>query len=642
MKQDITKVLTQVLKDMGITDVVPEVSWNEDSRHGEYSTNVAMRLSKQLKKAPMDIALQVVSNIQNQKSKIKPDGGHQNSVQSNQNSAEKSDKTSVLQAIDHVEAVAPGFINVFVSEASLSSSISSLLEKENSAPIGHKIKEKIMVEYTDPNPLKELHVGHLYSNAVGESIARLFEATGRSVRRADYFGDVGMHVAKTLWGLTKKFETDKKTLEDLEVLPLEKRIRYIAEAYALGSSVFEGDIKDEKAIEEMKDINYYAYIAAQKRNEKEYGKKPTIDYNAFVKGDKKDEIERISNLYLKGYAWSMEYFTTIFKRLGTTFDYLYPESVVAEDGMTLVMKHVGDVFEKSDGAIVYRGEKDGLHTRVFVNALGLPTYEAKELGLAPTKYNDFPYDHSYIVTGNEINEYFKVLMSALGKINPTLAAKNTHIGHGMVRNADGTKISSRKGTALTGVGLLDAVKDEIRIIIENSKSNYTKEEQETIAEATTIAAVKYSLLRVSLPSDIAFDIKSSVSFDGDSGPYLLYTYARCKSVLAKSPPSLPTSLKLRGTEKLRGTGKITTPMNPEEREVARLIFHFPEIISEAAEHTAPSIVCSYVNDLAQAFNYLYAKHEILGSSTRLALTQATAMTLKHALTLLGIPTVERM
>jgi len=329
------------------------------------------------------------------------------------------------------------------------------------------------------------------------------------------------------------------------------------------------------------------------------------------------------------YAWSMEYFTSIFARLGTIFDYYYPESMVAEEGMSLVGKHIGDVFEKSDGAIVYRGEKDGLHTRVFVNALGLPTYEAKELGLAPTKYADFPYDHSYIVTGNEINEYFKVLMSALSKINPELASKNTHIGHGMVRNADGTKMSSRKGTALTGVGLLDAVKHEIRIILENSKSNYTKEEQETIAEAATIAAVKYSLLRVSLPSDIAFDMKTSVSFDGDSGPYLLYTYARCKSVLTKSNLQPLTS-------------SFQSSMNPEEREVARLIFHFPEVIIEAAEHTAPSILCSYVNDVAQAFNLLYAKHEIASDEWRLVLTSATAITLKKALTLLGISTVERM
>jgi arginyl-tRNA synthetase len=642
MKNEIQQIFQDVLTSLGVTDVTPEISWSEDSKHGEYTTNIAMRLASRLKKPPMDIALQVVESISRQLSAVSLKEGYQNSVQHNQKDTGESKKINILQAIDHVEAVAPGFINVFLSEATISTRLVEVLTYGNSAVEGLKSKEKIMVEYTDPNPLKELHIGHLYSNAVGESIARLFEATGRSVKRADYFGDVGMHVAKTLWGLERKFETDHTSLDTLAALPLEKRIHYIAQAYALGTSVFEGDAKDEKAIEEMKDINYYAYIAAQKRNKKESGKKPVIDYTAFVAKDKTDEAERIGKLYLTGYAWSMEYFTSIFKRLGTTFDYYYPESMVAEEGMALVSKHIGDVFEKSDGAIVYRGEKEGLHTRVFVNALGLPTYEAKELGLAPTKYADFPYDHSYIATGNEINEYFKVLMSALSKINPTLAAKNTHIGHGMVRNADGTKMSSRKGTALTGVGLLDAVKDEIRIILENSKSNYTKEEQETIAEAATIAAVKYSLLRVSLPSDIAFDMKSSVSFDGDSGPYLLYTYARCKSVLAKAPPSL----KLRGAGgSLQGNnppagGQI--PMNPEEKEIARLILHFPEVIQDAADHIAPSIICSYINDLAQAFNFFYAKHEIAHDSRRLTLTSAMATTLKNALHLLGIPTVERM
>jgi arginyl-tRNA synthetase len=230
-------------------------------------------------------------------------------------------------------------------------------------------------------------------------------------------------------------------------------------------------------------------------------------------------------------------------------------------------------------------------------------------------------------------------MSALGKINPVLAAKNTHVGHGMVRNADGTKMSSRAGTALTAEGLLNAVKDEVYAILKKSSSTYTKGEEDVIAEAATIAAVKYSFLRVSLPSDIAFDIKSSVSFDGDSGPYLLYTYARCQSVLRKA--GIPLTHE-----------ESAYQMNPEERAIARLISHFSDVVAEASDHLAPSIICSYVNDLAQAFNLFYAKHTIVEKEEskkdrdtmefRLKLTSAVARVLSNALRLLGISTVERM
>jgi arginyl-tRNA synthetase len=198
----------------------------------------------------------------------------------------------------------------------------------------------------------------------------------------------------------------------------------------------------------------------------------------------------------------------------------------------------------------------------------------------------------------------------------------------MVRNADGSKMSSRKGTALTGVGLLDTVKEAIYVILAKNKSNYSKEEQESIAEAATIAAVKYSLLRVSLPSDIAFDVAKSVSFDGDSGPYLLYTYARCTSLARKATV----------TRSLVHPG----PLNPEEHALVRLLFHVSDVVAEATDRLAPSVLCGYVNDLAQAFNLLYAKHEIASSPFRLAVAEATGATLAYMLTLLGIPTVERM
>jgi arginyl-tRNA synthetase len=609
MKKDLTTFLTHILKDMGITDVIPEVSVSEKPANGDYTTNVAMRLAGQLKKSPMEIAGEIEKQYQN----IHKD---------NQKSAGRNAGNAVFQAISRVETVPPGFINIFLSEAKLSSRLGEVIKHGEAYGTAKTTKPlRVTVEFTDPNPFKEFHIGHLYSNSVGESLSRLFESQAYLVRRVNYQGDVGMHVAKAIWGMKGG------KIESLEGLPLPKRIQAMGEAYVKGAKAFEEDVA---AANEMKRINKLIFIAAQRMWKREKAIVPVVDYAAGEKVDE-GELTMLAKLYETGRAWSLEYFDTIYKRLGTTFEEYYFESMVGERGVAIIQKHIKDkVFEKSDGAVVYRGEKKGLHTRVFVNQLGLPTYEAKELGLAPLKYDDWKYDRSFIVTGNEINEYFKVLLAALGEVAPELAAKTKHIGHGMVRNADGTKMSSRSGEILSGEGLLDEVKQSIYDIIDRSNEKYSKKEREEIADAAAIAAVKYSLLRVSLPGDVAFDVRKSVSFDGDSGPYLLYTYARAKSVLRKA-----------GNPKLH-TGSVIEKHNAEERAIARFILYFPDVVAEAADHLAPSMICNYLFQLAQAFNLFYQKHQIIGDNNRLALTAAAAQVLANGLTLLGISVVERM
>lgn len=606
MKKSVAELLIRILGELGVSDVTLDVTVPENSGNGDYTTNVAMRLAGRLKKSPMDIAEEIRKHYQ----KIYKDS---------QKSAGPDTQNNALQAIDRIEIAPPGFLNIFMSEASLSTS-TSLVLNTGEAYGSAKTKEplRITVEFTDPNPFKEFHIGHLYSNSVGESLSRLFESQGHVVRRVNYQGDVGMHVAKAIWGL------GREPVTGLANLPLPARIKELGNAYVKGAKAFE---EDAAAAEEMKRLNKLIFIAAQGMWQRTKGTKAVVDYRAGERIDEK-ELSEVSERYETGRAWSLEYFETIYKRLGTYFAGYYFESLVGERGVVIVREHIHDgVFEESDGAVVFRGP----HTRVFINQLGLPTYEAKELGLAPTKYEDWKYDASYIVTGNEINEYFKVLLAALAKVAPDLSAKTRHIGHGMVRNADGSKMSSRSGEILSGEGLLDEVKQSIYTIIDQNDNKYSKTEREEIAEAAAIAAVKYSLLRVSLPSDVAFDLKTSVSFDGDSGPYLLYTYARAKSVLRKSGGPSEQSTKIQ-----------SLALNPEERAIARLILYFPDIVAEAAEKLAPSMLCSYLFSLAQAFNLFYQKHQIIGEPGRLALTEAAAQVLKNGLMLLGIPVVERM
>lgn len=638
MKEEIILLLEHVLRETGITDVPSLVTRPEDPGHGNYATNVAMIIAKKLKKPPMEIAKEI------------------------QEAIIKHQKASTNLLFEKIEIAPPGFINFFLSEASLINQLGQVLnegERFGTSPaagVRHKKSEekpqkhsdrkarlststadktvaskkevvtrqkigenfrtnaapgvyaeksfggaqdgksRIMIEFADPNPFKEFHIGHLRNITLGESFSRLLEATSHEVQRINYQGDIGMHVAKALWGLLHipdesylSYKTHKTSKEKAE---------FLGKAYAAGAQAFE---EDDHAKEEIVEIN-----------KKVYRQDPSI-----------------VDLWKEGRQWSLDYFDSIYKRVGTHFTRFYFESEVAPMGVALVADHIKDaVFEESEGAVVFRGEKVGLHTRVFITKEGYATYEAKDLALAPLKYSEYPYDLSIIMTGNEQSAYFRVMLAALQQIRPDLAEKTRHIPFGMVNLKEG-KMSSRTGNVITADWLIDQAKNRIYHILEKNESKYSKAQQEEIAEKAALAAVKYSMLKVTASSDIAFDLEKSVSFEGDSGPYLQYTFARAKSVLRKSHirPMRPISL---------------IRLNQEERGLAAALNYFPEVVTEAAQHFAPNTLCTYLFGLGQAFNLLYAKHEILGNDLRLALTAATATVLKNGLFLLGIATLEQM
>lgn len=541
---------------------------SENLEHGDYSSNIALVLGQKAQKNPKELAEAIASQMKDSK------------------------------AVSRVEVAGPGFINFFLSTDYLLKELSRVLKEKEAYGKGKAREKKIMVEFTDPNPFKEFHIGHLYSNAVGESLSRLLEAQGAKVRRVNYQGDVGLHVAKAVWGMRQS----GLSLGDLEKKSLKERVRFLGRSYAAGDAAYEaGTAKQE--IEEL---------------------------NAKIFANDKS----VQKLYGKGREWSLEYFEEIYKRLGTSFDRYYFESEVGNTGKKLVEEGLKTgIFEKSEGAIMFPGEKYGLHSRVFINSRGLPTYEAKELGLAPTKYKDFNYDLSLIITGNEIKGYFQVLLAALKEVNPELAAKTRHLSHGMVRLPEG-KMSSRTGNVITGEQLIEEVKSRVRGIMGSSGSEIPQEEREEAAERISVGAIKYSLLRVSLGKDITFDFEKSLSLEGESGPYLQYTYARCRSIL-------------------RQAGRVSFARgsvvpSPEEERVLRLAYRFPEVAREAAETFSPSRVAAFAVDIAQAYNLFYNKHRVLQAESeeaknfRLQLTAAAAQILQNSLRLLGIATLERM
>ncbi|MBI5356956.1 arginine--tRNA ligase [Candidatus Collierbacteria bacterium] len=605
----IKTAIKKTLNDLGFPEVQISLEHPAVESHGDWSSNIALTLFP-LTKSPK------FPNLPNL-----PDLSSPRQIAETIVVRLSTDK-ELKKVVAKIDVAGPGFINFHLTQNTLFDELERIDKKKNKFGSGDSLSgKKIMVEFTDPNPFKEFHIGHLFSNVVGEALSRLLASQGAIVKRANYQGDVGMHVAKAVWGMIQKIKNQKSKIKELEKLPLNEKAKFLGKAYAFGATKFEEDEKVKKEITEL--------------NKKIYDKYPEV-----------------MELYSIGRKWSLDYFETIYKRLGTKFDYYYFESVAGEVGLEFVRENLKKgIFQESQGAIVFPGEKHGLHTRVFVNSLGLPTYEAKDLGLAPTKYKDFKYDESVIVTGNEINEYFKVLITALKQINPGLGKKAHHISHGMVRLPEG-KMSSRTGKVLTGEWLLDEVKKTILKLMAKADSPFSVSDREEIAEKIAVGSIKYALLKAGTGHDVIFDFEKSISVDGNSGPYLQYTYARCQSVLAKA--TIPD------TERLNQQLITNNQFNPEELSILRFIYRFPEVVQTAATQYSPNLICTFLYELAQRFNTFYNKHRILESNEekvmsneqktknkeqiqfRLSLTSAVSQVLKNGLNLLGIQAPEKM
>ena len=539
MKEQIKKIIEEAA---GISGDKFSVEVSSNKNFGDYSTNVAMVL----KKNPNEIAEKI--------------------------------KSDLFKKIE----VKNGFINFFVADKFF---IDNLKNVDKNYGKGKELQgKKVILDYTDPNILKDFHIGHLMSNAIGESLSRIFEFQGAKVKRVCYQGDVGMHIAKAIWGKMKN-----------------KNYKW-GEAYAYGNNAY--DISED-AKKEITDLNKKIYEKSDKN---------------------------INKLYDEGKKESLKNFDGIYKKLGTKFDYFIFESQTGDIGKKIVEKGLNDgIFEKGEnGAIIFKGEKYGLHTRVFISSEGLPTYEAKDLGLAEIKYKKYAYDQSFIVTGNDINEYFKVMLCAMSVTNPKLSEKTKHIGHGMLRLPEG-KMSSRTGKVITGESLIEKVEELVREKIKDRE--LSKKEKAEIIEVVAIGAVKYSILRQSIGSDVIYDFDKSISFEGDSGPYLQYSYTRASSVLAKAK-----------LEKIKPSFKKT----PNEiTQLEKIISYFPEIVLQAQKSYEPHYLVLYLTELSREFNNYYSQNKIVDkadefSPYKIALTEAFTIVMENGLYMLGIKTLEKM
>jgi len=484
-----------------------------------------------------------------------------------------------------VEVAGPGFINFTLSADYLANTIGQISKMGAQWGRNETLKDKrIIVEYAQPNPFKPFHIGHLMSTTLGESLSRLIEFSGATIFRANYQGDVGPHVAKCLWGL-EKMGGDP---HDVTVL---------GEAYVCGNTAYEEDPQAKEEIDRL--------------NKRIYEKDPVLQ-----------------EVYNAGRGASLARFEELYKLLNTKFDAYFFESETGPEGVAMVRDGLArGVFEESEGAVVYRGEKHGLHTRVFITAKGIQTYEAKELGLVKMKHEQFPFDLNLTTVAVEQDGYFKVVEAALADLWPEMEGKYTHVPHGMMQLTSG-KMSSRKGNVITGESLIE----DMRAQAFEKMGGRDLSDRHAVADAVSVAGIKYAVLKQSTGKNIIFDPEKSLSLEGDSGPYVQYAHTRALSVLEKA--------------KAEGIPSDASALPSSITPLEKLLYRFPEVVLRATEEREPHYVASYVTELSAAFNSWYANGKILDGTTaapyKLALTQAVATTLKNGLWLLGISAPERM
>jgi arginyl-tRNA synthetase len=536
-----------------LADVVgaPVSVTRPEPQFGDFATNVAMQLAGQQGGSPREIAEDIANKLRQQ------------------------------PEITEVTVAGPGFINIHLSDT-------ALIQALQAQPAQTLAGQTVLAEYSDPNPFKPLHAGHLYTTLVGDVLSRILEAAGAQVIRLNFGGDVGPHVAKSMWAIVQELGGEDPS----KLTEVEDRPRWLGERYVEGNNAYEDNPEAQAEI-------------------KEYNRRI---YEIQATGDHESPLAQI---YWTCRQWSYDYFAELYRQLQVKpFDRFIPESEVTPLGLATVQKELQNgVFTESDGAVVFPGEKYGLHTRVFINQQGLPTYEAKDVGLSLTKWQDYPdFTESIIITANEQAEYMRVVLAAITQFAPEPAKRTKHLTHGMVKLAGGVKMSSRKGNVVTALELLEAA----------------RQAAPEASEETILAAVKYALTKNRMGGDIAYDPRESIALEGNSGPYLQYAHARARSILAKLGDLQPLP-------------EVT--LEPDERVLVAKLGQFTEVVDLSIQELMPHHICTYLYELAQEFNRFYERNRVVDDPrqvVRAGLVLAYADTLRRGLDLLGIHAPERM
>lgn len=526
----------------------------------------------------------------------------------------------IVKNIDAVERfnVVKGFLNIIVSPAFWLGLLHEIAaDPDFGIRKADDSSDLVMVEYSSPNTNKPLHLGHVRNNLLGYSLSQILKANGHKVVKTNIVNDRGIHICKSMlawkkWGENATPESAGKKGDHL-----------IGDFYVAFDKHYKAELKE---IMERENIS-----------EEEAEKKSALMTEAremlrkWEAGD-----EEVRGLWKMMNGWVYAGFDETYRRLGVDFDKIYYESDTYLEGKDLVLGGIekGIMYRKDDGSVWADLTGDGLDHKLLLRADGTSVYMTQDIGTAKLRYQDFPIDKMIYVVGNEQNYHFQVLSLLLDKLGFKWGKDLTHFSYGMVELPEG-KMKSREGTVVDADDLIDTMVASAAEMGAERFAEMPAEESAEISRMVGLGALKYFLLKVDPRKNMLFNPKESIDFNGNTGPFIQYTYARIRSVIRKA----------------EGFDPAVTPQsepNAKESVLIQKVADFPSVVAEAGRNYSPALIANYAYDLAKEYNQFYHDYSILREENeqkrnlRLLLSMTVGRTLKSAMSLLGIEMPERM
>lgn len=507
------------------------------------------------------------------------------------------EKLRNLEIIERVQAFGP-YVNFFLKPGVVAGMVLEDIFKkaETFGFSSYGEGKSVMIEYPSNNTHKEFHVGHLRNVCIGNPLVNLYKAAGYTVHSVNYLNDFGAHVARCLWGLLTLHKDEN---------PPENKQKWLGDIYAQASMY----------LKEHPECQAEVSVIQQKLEAHD---------------------PELWNLFVETRQWSIDQFERLFKELGIAHEAVFCEKDVKAQGHDIVSelleKDIAQIGER--GAIIIDLNDYNLDVALLRKADGTGLYMTSDIPLAYKKFEKFDVDESIIITGLEQNFYFKQLFKVLELVG--FKKKMTHIGYALLTRPEG-KMSSRLGNVILYEDLRDEIYQKLYTETQERHAQWTSEQLADTSTKLTLAAMKFDIQKHEANKNIVFDIKEATSFEGFSGPYILYSVARINSIIRKAE-----------VEAMSGAVDYSLLTQTEETRLALMMGEYESVLKKALEQYNPSVIARYCFDLAQAFNDFYAKHSILNAAgtellrARLALAQAVALVLKNALGILSIETVETM
>ena len=527
------------------------------------------------------------------------------------------------QNIEEVETynVIKGFLNVVISSAYWIEVLNDVAKEEKYGYAKEPSGKTYMIDYSSPNTNKPLHLGHIRNNFLGWSVSEIQKANGHNVIMVNLVNDRGIHICKSMiaWEKFANGATPESTGT--------KGDHFVGDYYVRFDKEYKAQIKE---------------LMEQGKTEEEAKKEAPILLEAqemlrkWEAGD-----EKVVSLWRTMNDWVLKGFDETYKMMGISFDKVYFESQTYKKGRDLVLKGLADgvLYRKDTGSVWADLTGDGLDHKLLLRDDGTSVYMTQDIGTAYDRFNEFNMDQEIYVVGNEQNYHFQVLSLVCKKLGFDWADKIKHLSYGMVELPEG-KMKSREGTVVDADDLIDEMIHTARTTSEElgKLDGYTKEEAEDVYRKVALGALKYFILKVDPKKTMMFNPKESIDFNGNTGPFIQYTYTRIKSVLRKAEEA--------GVKIV--PGDIHTALTEKEQNLVKLIAKLPAVVKEAGDNYSPALIGNYAYELAKEFNQFYHDYSILKEENeqvrnlRLLLAQQCSVAIENAMGMLGIEMPERM